>query len=172
MRKNQKMVFLALLVAQALVLSLVERMIPVPFVTPGVKLGLANIITVAALYVFSFRDVFMVVILRIILATIFGGSAASFFYSLAGGLLSFVVMYLMIKLFKDGVSIIGVSVVGAVFHNIGQVIIAAAVVQNVKMALYLPVLLVAGVGTGIFVGITARFLLLYLKRFLQFQIKQ
>jgi heptaprenyl diphosphate synthase len=165
MSRNRKMVFISLLVAQALVLNIIERMIPVPFISPGAKLGLANIITVVAIYLLTFKDVFAIVILRVILGSLVGGNLSGFFYSLSGGILSLFAMYVMYKLGKDKISIIGVSIIGAVFHNIGQILIAALVIQNIKIAAYLPILLVAGVGTGIFVGITAKQLIVYLKRF-------
>lgn len=165
MNKNRKLVFISLLVAQAIVLNIIERMIPVPFITPGAKLGLANIVTVVAIYMLSFKETLAIVILRIILASLLAGTGFGFFYSLAGGILSLLAMYTVYKLGKDSVSIIGVSIIGGVFHNIGQIIVAALVVQNINIAAYLPVLLVAGIGTGIFVGITAKQLIVYLKRF-------
>ena len=165
MSKNRKMVFISLLVAQALVLHIFERMIPVPFITPGAKLGLANIITVVAIYLLTFKDAFAIVVLRVIMATLLGGNLSGFFYSISGGLLSLVAMYIVYKIGKDHVSIIGISIIGSVFHNIGQILIAVIVVQNIKIVAYLPILLIAGIGTGIFVGVTAKQLIVYLKRF-------
>lgn len=165
MSRNHKLVFISLLVAQALVLNIFERMIPVPFITPGAKLGLANIITVVAIYMLTLKETTLIVVLRVVLATFLGGTLSSFFYSMSGGLLSMLAMYLVKVIGRDKVSIIGVSIIGAVFHNIGQVLIAAIIIQNLKIAGYLPVLLVAGVGTGIFVGVTAKQLMVYLKRF-------
>ena len=165
MSKNHRLVFISLLVAQALVLNIFERMIPVPFITPGAKLGLANIITVVAIYMLTLKEATLIVVVRVVLATFLGGNLSGFFYSISGGLLSLIAMYIVVKFGKDAVSIIGVSIIGAVFHNIGQIIIAAAVIQNLKIAAYLPVLFIAGIGTGIFVGITAKQLIVYLKRF-------
>ncbi|QCX34397.1 Gx transporter family protein [Caloramator sp. E03] len=167
MKKTQKMLFISILVAQALVLYIVETMIPVPFITPGAKLGLANIITVVSLYSLSIADTFLVVILRIILSTLLVGSLSSFFFSLSGGILSLLVMFILKKFGKENVSIIGVSVMGSVFHNIGQILVASITVQNIRIIAYLPVLMIAGIGTGIFVGITSKFLLAHLKK-LQF----
>ena len=96
MRKTSKMVYIGLLVAQALVLHIFERMIPVPFVTPGAKLGLSNLITVVALYTLeNKRDAFLVVFLKLTLSTMFGGNLSSFMYSAAGGVLSFFAMVLV-----------------------------------------------------------------------------
>lgn len=164
MSKTQKMLFISILVAQALVLYIVESMIPVPFITPGAKLGLANIITVVSLYSLSLADTFLVVILRIILSTLLVGSLSSFFFSLSGGILSLLVMFILKKFGKENVSIIGVSVMGSVFHNVGQILVACLTVQNIRIIAYLPVLMIAGIGTGIFVGITSKFILTHLKK--------
>lgn len=157
MKNVSKMVFISLLVAQALVLHIFEGMIPVPFITPGARLGLANLITVIALYTLSYKEAFLIIMLRLILSTMFGGNLSSFMYSLAGAILSYIIMVLVKSLGKDKVSIIGVSSSGAIFHNIGQLLVASAMVQNIGVMLYLPVLTIAGVGTGIFVGITANY---------------
>lgn len=164
MNKTQKTVFISLLVAQALILGLIEKMIPVPFISPGAKLGLSNIIIVAALYSFSFTEVLTIVVLKSVLLAIFGGTLPSFFYSLSGGILSFVAMFILLSLFKDKVGTIGISVTGAVFHNMGQIIVASLFVQNIRMVAYLPVLLIAGIGTGVFVGLTAQLLLTHMKK--------
>ena len=108
MKKTNKIVYIGLLVAQALVLHIIERMIPVPFVTPGAKLGLANLITVIALYTLDSRkDAFLVLFLRLSLSTMFGGNLSSFMYSAAGGILSFGAMSIVKDLFKYKVSILG-----------------------------------------------------------------
>lgn len=164
MNKNKKLVFLSMLVAQALVLYTVERMIPVPFITPGAKLGLSNIVTVTTLYLFGLKDALVVLILRILLSTFLGGSVSSFLYSFAGGVLSAVTMYLVKRAGKQNVSIIGISIVGAFFHNVGQVLVAALIIVNIKIVLYLPVLTIAAVGTGFFVGVTGKYLLGFLKK--------
>lgn len=163
MTKTQKMMFISILVAQAIVLYIVELMIPVPFITPGAKLGLANIVTVVSLYSLGFYDTLLVVLLRIILSTLLVGSLSSFF-SISGGILSIVAMYFVKELGKENISIIGVSVMGSVFHNIGQILIAAITVQNIRIISYLPILMIAGIGTGIFVGLTSKFMLQYLKK--------
>ncbi|ERI90119.1 heptaprenyl diphosphate synthase component I [Clostridiales bacterium oral taxon 876 str. F0540] len=164
MKKIQKLTFISVLVAQALILYLVERMLPVPFIAPGAKLGLSNIITVVCLYIFNLRDTFTVIILRIILSTLFGGSLSSFLYSISGGILSFLAMYFIKRLGKDYISIIGVSITGAFFHNLGQILVAALVINNMNIIVYLPVLSIAGIGTGFFVGITARYLMAYVRK--------
>lgn len=163
MNKTSKMVYLSLLVAQALVLYIFERMIPVPFITPGAKLGLANLVVVIALYTLdNYRDAFVVVFLRLLLSTFFGGGVSSFLFSLSGSIFSFVIMVIIKEVGKDNVSIIGVSAAGGVFHNIGQLLIAAMIVKNIGVMLYLPILSTAGIGTGIFIGVTANYLIKHL----------
>lgn len=170
MRKTNRLVYVGLLVAQALVLHIIERMIPVPFITPGAKLGLANLVTVIALYTLdSKKDAFLVILLRLILSTMFGGSLSSFMYSAAGGTLSFLAMLAMKETFKDKVSIVGVSSAGAIFHNIGQLIIASSIVNNIAIMLYLPILSVVGIVTGIFIGITANYVVDHLRRLPMFK---
>lgn len=171
MKKTSRIVYIGLLVAQALVLHIVERSIPVPFITPGAKLGLANLITVIALYTLeSKKDAFLVLFLRLTLGTMFGGNLSSFMYSASGGILSFLSMCIVKDLFKDKVSIIGVSSAGAIFHNVGQLIIASLIVKNIGVMLYLPILSTIGIGTGIFIGITANYAVSHLKKIPMFKI--
>lgn len=160
----RKMIYIALLVSMSLVLHIFENMIPVPFITPGAKLGLANIITVIALYTLKDGEAFLVLFLRILLSVMFGGSLSRLLYSLSGGVLSYLMMVITKRLFKGNVSIIGVSCVGAVFHNIGQLLASAFIVQTMSVMLYLPVMSIAGIGTGIFVGITGEFAVKHLKK--------
>jgi len=162
-KKTTRMIYIGLLVAQALVLYIVEGMIPVPFITPGAKLGLANLVTVIALYTFNNnKDVLLIITLRLILSTIFGGNLSSFMYSAAGAILSYYIMIFAKKVGKDRLSIIGVSAAGAVFHNVGQLVVASAIVHNIDVMLYLPVLSIAGIGTGIFIGITANYVVAHM----------
>ncbi|MBP1919502.1 Gx transporter family protein [Youngiibacter multivorans] len=164
MNKTTRMVFIALIVAQALVLHVVEGMIPLPIGVPGARLGLANIFTIISLYTLGFKSSLVVVLLRVFLATFFGGNLSSMMYSLSGGLLSLIVMAAVKNLLKDKVSIIGVSGAGAISHNIGQLLVASYIVQNITVMLYLPVLTFIGIGTGIFVGITANFIMAHLRK--------
>lgn len=170
MRKTNRIVYIGLLVAQALVLHLFERMIPVPFIAPGARLGLANLITVIAIYTLdSKKDAFLVLFLRLTLSTMFGGNLSSFMYSAAGGILSFLAMIFVKEVFKDKVSIIGVSASGAIFHNVGQLLVASSIVKNIGVMLYLPILSAMGIGTGIFIGITANYVVVHLKKLPMFK---
>lgn len=165
MKDTRRMVYIGLLVAQALVLHIFERMIPVPFITPGAKLGLANLITVIALYTLdNKKDAFLVIFLRLTLGTMFGGNLSSFMYSSVGAVLSFTAMVFVKETLKDKVSIIGVSAAGAIFHNVGQLIVASLIVKNIGIMMYLPVLSTIGIGTGIFIGITANYVVNHLSK--------
>lgn len=164
MKSTRRLVYMSLLVAMALALHMIERQIPVPFMTPGAKLGLANLVTVIALYTLpSKKDVLLVIIVRLLLSSLLGGSVSGLMYGGMGALLSFVVMCLLKKLFKEEVSVIGVSAAGAVLHNIGQLLVAAWIVQNIGVMLYLPLLSLAGIVTGIFVGLVACYSMKYIK---------
>lgn len=160
--KTQKIIFIALLVSQAMVLSFIERMIPLNFSIPGAKLGLANIVTLTAIYLFSFRESLFIVILRTIMTTFIIGSFSSFLYSFSGALLSFLVMYMLTSVSSEKISAIGISIAGGVFHNLGQLLMAAFIIRNIKIVYYLPFLMLTGVVTGFIVGISVKHLLGYL----------
>lgn len=160
---THRMVLIALLTALAIVLMAVERMIPIVVAVPGVKLGLANVVTLTALYVFNWKDTLAIILLRVLLGSLILGSFSAFLFSLGGALLAFVVMGLLVGVFPNTFSTVGVSVCGAVAHNIGQLLVAAAVIQNLRIISYLPVLLAAAVGTGLATGYTVTLLLKYLK---------
>jgi heptaprenyl diphosphate synthase len=148
---------MSLLVAMALVLHIIERMLPIPMITPGAKLGLANLITLLSLYTLDKKETFMVVMVRTTMSAIFAGGASGWMYGTAGAILSFIVMCFVKEIGKDHVSMIGVSASGAVFHNIGQLTVAVFVLQNFGVMLYLPILTIAGIGTGIFIGLTTSY---------------
>lgn len=141
----------ALLTATALIFSYVEMLVPVSVGIPGVKLGLANIVIVFALYTLGFRYAFLISICRAFLSALLFGSIFSVLYSLAGAVLSLIIMSL---LRKTGLfSIAAVSAAGGVFHNLGQIIIAAFVVRTPQMMLYFPVLVFSGIAAGTVNGI-------------------
>lgn len=165
MTKNQRLVYIALLAAQAVIISLLERAIPSPFIfAPGAKLGLANIITCMALYTLPVKDASKVVMIRLVLATLLGGTISTFMYSAAGAILSFVGMLAVKNISFSKVSLIGVSTTGAVLHNIGQLTVASWVAQTWTVMLYLPVLSLVGISTGIAIGIAANYLLTHIEK--------
>jgi len=160
MLDTKKIAKMGMLVAVAFVLSYIEAMLPLNLGVPGIKAGLSNIVTVFSLYYFSPGMALGIAITRIVLCGLTFGSMSGLLYSLAGGMLSFTVMVILKKTGKF--SVYGVSVAGGVFHNIGQILVAVAVLQNKMVAYYLPFLLVAGVIAGVVVGILAAVLI---KRF-------
>ena len=153
---------MAMMIALAMIFSYVETMIPINFGIPGVKLGLANLVIVAAIYLFGGKQAFLISIVRIFLSGFMCGNLASIMYSLAGGLLSLAVMLLLKK--TDKLSILAVSVMGGICHNIGQLIVAMLVVENLKLIFYVPVLLISGFLTGLLIGIVCRVILPAVKR--------
>lgn len=164
------MVYMSLLIAMALILFIFEAMIPIPFITPGAKLGLANLVIMIAVYTLdSYKESFAVLLIRILLSTFFAGSASTLIYSISGGVLSFIVTVIVKELGGKYVSIIGVSATAAVFHNIGQLLVASLILNNFGVMLYLPILSLAGIGTGIFVGISANYLVAHLNKILYFK---
>lgn len=148
---TKKIAYLGLLIALAFVFSYVEFLIPVNIGVPGAKLGLANLVIIVALYTLSERDAFLLSMLRIVLVGFTFGNMASMIYSLAGGILSFTVMVLAKKMKK--LSVTGVSVLGGVFHNVGQIIAAILVVETASLMYYLPVLILAGTLSGVAIGL-------------------
>ena len=150
--RTHRMVVMALLTALAVALSAFERTIPLPIALPGVKLGLANVVTLTSLFVLSLPDAALVVVLRVLLGSLLLGSFSAFLFSAAGAALSYVVMAWLKTKCSNVFSIVGISVAGAVAHNMGQLMAAAAVMQNLKILSYLPFLLIAAVLTGIAIG--------------------
>lgn len=142
-----------MLTALALIFSYVEMLIPVSIGIPGIKLGFANIVIVYALYKLGGKYAFLVNICRIVLSGLLFGSVFSTLYALAGGLASFGAMFLLKK--AGCFSTAGVSLAGGVFHNLGQIIVAAFVVRTVQVLYYFPVLVFAGIATGAVNGIVA-----------------
>ena len=139
---KSKVAYFGVFTTLALIFSYVETLIPIQFGIPGVKLGLANLIIVIALYRMKLSEAYLLSIVRVLLAGFIFGNYFSIIYSLAGGLLSLTVMVLLRK--KGGFSVIGVSIAGGVFHNIGQLIIASVIVETFSVMYYVPVLLIAG----------------------------
>ena len=156
----KKTAYLGLFLAIALVCSYIETLIPFNFGIPGVKLGLTNIVVVLILYTLGPREAFGVSMLRIVLVGILFGNLFSICYSLSGGILSFLVMLFLKKL--DHLSCISVSVAGGISHNIGQILVAALIVHNFNILFYIPVLLIAGLITGLLIGILAQELIVRL----------
>ncbi len=155
---TRRLVRLSLFSAIALTIFILEAQIPNPFVyIPGMKLGLANIVTLYLLSEYTGKDAFMVLMVRILLGSFFAGQMAALMYSLAGGLLSFAVMFVCFRLSgRKNLWFIGAA--GGVFHNIGQIIAASVLMKTSAVFSYLPYLVLSGICAGIFCGTAARFL--------------
>lgn len=151
--ESESMADLGMMLAFALVLAYAESLLLFTFGIPGVKLGLANLAVVLTLYRTGARGAFLVSMLRIVLSGFLFGNLYGILYSLAGGLLSFLAMYLAKR--AKCFSLSGVSIAGGVFHNIGQIAVAAFVVETKGLYYYLPFLLAAGVVTGFLIGMVS-----------------
>ena len=148
-----KVAYFGVFTALALIFSYVETLIPVNFGIQGVKLGLANLVIVIALYKMKLSDAFLLSVVRVVLSGFIFGNYFSILYSLSGGVLSLAVMALLKR--AGGFSVIGISISGGIAHNIGQLIVAMLVVETFRVAYYLPVLLLAGMLAGSVIGIAA-----------------
>ena len=151
--KTKKLTALALGVALAMILSFVESQLPPLTAVPGVKLGLSNIVTVVLLYSFGWREAWAVSLVRVCLSALLFGNVAAFIYSLSGAVLSFFTMLASKRFLPFGT--VGVSVIGGVMHNVGQVIAAIIVMESIGIAYYLIPLLVSGTAAGVLVGIAS-----------------
>ena len=162
MNELQRITRIALLTALSLILFILEGFLPLPLPVPGAKLGLAAIVTLIALYLLPTRDAALMLTLRIILASAFGGGLAPMIYSLAGGAASFAAMVLLKRYTQ--LSIVGISAAGSFLHNMAQLLVAAAVLETTALFVYAPVLGIVGILTGILIGITARGILQKISR--------
>lgn len=152
--KTVKTAYLGMFVTLALIASYVESLVPFYFGAPGIKLGLANLITVVLLYRSGWKDALIVSVLRILLAGFLFGNVFSILYSFCGALLSLAVMWALSKV-KD-FSVLGVSMAGGVTHNLGQLLAAVYLMENGNIMFYFPVLMIAGLVTGLLIGIGSR----------------
>lgn len=143
--------------ALALIFSYVEAIIPYSPGVPGIKLGIANIVTVIALYKFGPKDALAVSIIRIVIAGLLFNGLFGMLYSLAGGLISLAGMILLKK--TDRFSVVGVSMAAGVLHNFGQLLMASVLISDLRIFFYFPVLLFSGIAAGILVGIMAVYVL-------------
>ncbi|MCH5186777.1 MAG: Gx transporter family protein [Oscillospiraceae bacterium] len=149
------MTFMALLLAVALTIFVAEAQLPPPVPIAGVKLGLANIVTLVALVWLGREEALAILLGRILLGSLFAGQAVSFIYSLAGGLMCFFVMAIILAPLKQE-RLWVVSVFGAMAHNVGQIIAAALLTHTWQVIAYLPVLIISGILSGVFTGLAAQ----------------
>jgi len=148
---TKKLALTSVLTALALIFSYIEFLIPISIGFPGAKLGFANLVIIIALFKLGSGYAFGINIIRILLSALLFGNMFSAIYALCGGVLSIVVMILLKK--TNLFSVIGVSMAGGVFHNIGQLLIATVIIKNANTLLYFPVLLLLGMAAGIINGI-------------------
>jgi len=149
--KSKQISRYALLVALAMVLSWLESLVPVSAAVPGMKLGLTNLVVIFALYRMRPEDAAMISLVRVLLVSFTFGNAYAFAYSLAGAVLSLIIMWGLKK--SDRFSTVGVSIAGGVGHNLGQILVAALVLETDRIFFYLPVLMVSGIAAGVCIGL-------------------
>lgn len=157
MNKIRQLTLLSMFTTIALTIFVLESAIPIPIPIPGIKLGLANIVTLILILYWGFKEALIVLVMRIILGSIFAGQMMTFFYSLVGGIFCLSAMYLTNRILKQK-TIWFTSIIGAICHNIGQILVALAILQSAYVLYYLPFLLVSGILTGFFTGLGAGFL--------------
>lgn len=158
---TKKMAVLAIFTVIALTIFVIENAIPIPIPLPGIKLGLANIITLIVLLNYKSGDAFLVLVCRILLGTMFTGQAVSLLYSFSGGILCLLIMILLNRILH-GHFIVLISVFGGLFHNIGQITAAFLITNTLGVFSYFPFLAISGIITGFFTGFCAFFAQKYL----------
>ena len=156
MKKTKRLVLLAMLTAVAMILSYVESLLPSVGI-PGVKMGLANIAVIFALFRFGWKEAAALSLVRVVLVSLLFGSVGAMLYSIAGAVLSLAVMALLRRI--DRFSTVGVSVAGGVAHNAGQILMAMLILQTKQLLGYLPVLAVSGIAGGVLTGLVAALLI-------------
>lgn len=156
MKETKRLVLLAMLTAVAMILSYVESLLPSAGI-PGVKMGLANIAVIFALFRFGWKAAAALSLVRVVLVSLLFGSVGAMLYSLAGAVLSLAVMALLRRI--DRFSTVGVSVAGGVAHNAGQILMAMLILQTKQLFGYLPVLAVSGIAGGVLTGLAAALLI-------------
>ena len=156
MKKTKRLVLLAMLTAVAMILSYAESLLPSVGI-PGVKMGLANIAVIFALFRFGWKEAAALSLVRVVLVSLLFGSVGAMLYSLAGAVLSLAVMALLRRI--DRFSTVGISVAGGVAHNAGQILMAMLILQTKQLLGYLPVLAVSGIAGGVLTGLAAALLI-------------
>ena len=160
----RKITNLALLTAMALAISLIEHYIPLPIPIPGAKLGLSNIVLLVSLYFYGLRAGLVIGILKSFLLVLATGMVTSFFFSAMGAILATISMHISLKFLDKSLSFIGVSEIGAFFHNFGQILVAAFVMGNIKMYYYFPLLVFIGTFSGFFVGLSSNYIIKHMEK--------
>lgn len=155
--KAKKITLLGLFTALAMIMSYIESLMPIPVPIPGIKVGFSNIIIVFILYRFGTRSAIAVSLIRVFLVSLLFNNALTLAYSLMGAILSLAIMILLKS--TDWFSTLGISVVGAITHNAGQIIVACILMSTSEISYYMPVLIITGTISGIIVGIASHLLI-------------
>lgn len=161
---TRKIAYMGMFIAVAMVFSYVESLIPVNIAVPGVKLGLANLVTIVVMFKMDVRSAWVISLIRVVLSALLFGNLSIMVYSLAGAVLSLLVMTLCMKLKIFG--LLGTSILGAVSHNAGQIIMAAILMKSGNIVLYIPVLCISGTIAGICIGLAGAVLVRNLPKLL------
>lgn len=157
MPKTKKLSLMAMLTAASLIVFVIEAQIPAPVPVPGVKLGLANVITLIAMLLLGRREAGLILAVRIVMGSVFAGGVSAFLFSISGGVLAYAVMCITVTRFPRRMLWV-VSALAAVAHNLGQLLAAIAVTKTAALMVYAPVLLASGIITGVFTGLVAMYL--------------
>lgn len=157
MPKTTKLSLMAMLTAASLIVFVIEAQIPAPVPVPGVKLGLANVITLIAMLLLGRREAGLILAVRIVMGSVFAGGVSAFLFSISGGVLAYAVMCITVTRFPRKMLWV-VSALAAVAHNLGQLLAAIAVTKTAALMVYAPVLLASGIITGVFTGLVAMYL--------------
>lgn len=159
----KKMTILAMFTTIALTIFIIESALPALAPIPGIKLGLANIVTLVVLLLFGWKEAFLVLFMRIFLSSLFTGQIVYLMYSMMGGFFCYIAMVLLNGIFQ-GHFIFLTSIFGAIFHNIGQIIAAYLLLWNGAILVYIPILIISAIVTGLFTGLCAHFSVKHLRK--------
>lgn len=158
----KKIAIIAIFITLALVISYVDSLIPLAIMVPGIKIGLANIVIILSLYMIGEKETILISTIRVILSSLLFGTMLTFAYSMTGAILSFIIMVILKK--KTTLATMTISIIGAVSHNIGQIIMAVIIMSTKEIIYYLPILMITGVISGTIIGILSSLLIQFTKK--------
>ena len=163
MNKSKKTAFFAILITLSLILGYLEFLFFPPIKIPGVKLGFSNIPIIICIYILGEKNAFLLAVVKVLLSSLLFGGFSAFIFSASGALLSFIIMCIGKNLFK--LSITGTSILGGVFHNVGQILAFAFTTDTMGLSFYLPVLIVSGIVTGAITGMISQKIILNIGKY-------
>lgn len=158
----KKIAIIAIFISLALILSYVDSLIPLTIMVPGIKIGLTNVVIIFSLYMLGFHTALFISIIRVILSSVLFGSILTFAYSMTGAMLSILVMVILKN--KVKLSTLTISIIGAVMHNIGQILMAIILMNTKEIIYYLPILMITGMISGTIIGIISALLIKFFKK--------